>query len=114
MPLVRAAATTAVIAGTAGAVHHHQANKWEAQEQAAYESQQQAAMQQQMYEQQMQMQQMQQQMAQQQAPAQAAPAAAAANSPMMDQLNQLAQMHAAGVLDDAEFAAAKQRLLAGG
>ncbi len=35
-------------------------------------------------------------------------------SPMMDQLNQLAQMHTAGILDDAEFAAAKQRLLAGG
>jgi hypothetical protein len=110
--LVRAAATTAVIAGTAGAVHHHQAQKWNAQEQAAYESQEQAAMQQQMYEQQMQMQQMQQQMAQQQAQAQPAPAPA--GSPMMDQLNQLAQMHAAGILDDAEFAAAKQRLLAGG
>jgi hypothetical protein len=31
---------------------------------------------------------------------------------MMSQLNQLAQLHAAGVLSDAEFAAAKQKLLA--
>ena len=54
----------------------------------------------------------QQQMAQQQAQPQAAPAPA--SSPMMDQLNQLAQMHTAGILDDAEFAAAKQRLLSGG
>jgi hypothetical protein len=30
----------------------------------------------------------------------------------MSQLNQLAQLHAAGVLSDAEFAAAKQKLLA--
>jgi hypothetical protein len=29
------------------------------------------------------------------------------------QLQQLAQLHDAGVLDDAEFAAAKQKLLAG-
>lgn len=43
---------------------------------------------------------------------QAAPAPA--SSPMMDRLNQLAQMHTAGVLTDEEFAAAKQRLLAGG
>lgn len=116
MPLARAAVGTAVIAGTAGAVHHHQAEKWAAQDQAAYESQQQAAMQQQMYEQQMQMQQMQQQMAQQQAapqqapPPQAAPAAAPSND-MMAQLNQLAQMHNAGVLNDEEFAAAKAKLL---
>jgi isopentenyl phosphate kinase len=101
-----------VVAGTAGAVGHRQQQKYAAQEQAAYESQQQAAMEQQMAQQQMQMQQMQQQMAQQQASA--APAPAAAGSPMMDQLNQLAQMHTAGILSDEEFAAAKQRLLAGG
>jgi hypothetical protein len=101
-----------VVAGTAGAVHHRQQQRYAGQEQAAYESQQQAAMQEQMYQQQMQMQQMQQQMAQQQAAQ--APAQAAASSPMMEQLNQLAQLHAAGVLDDAEFAAAKQKLLAGG
>lgn len=70
-------------------------------------------MQDQMAQQQMQMQQMQQQMAAQQQAA-PAPQPAAASSPMMDQLNQLSQMHAAGILDDAEFAAAKQRLLAGG
>mgnify|MGYP003620923064 CR=1 FL=1 len=108
---MRAAATTAVVAGTAGAVRHHQAQKWAGQDQAAYESQQQADMQAQMAQQQMQMQQMQQQMAQQQMPQQQA---APASSPMMDQLNQLAQMHTAGILSDEEFAAAKQRLLAGG
>ncbi len=113
---MRVAATTAVVAGTAGAVSHRQQQRYAGQQQAAYESQQQADMQAQMAQQQMQMQQMQQQMAQQQmAQQQAAPAPAApAGSPMMDQLNQLAQMHTAGILSDEEFAAAKQRLLAGG
>jgi len=66
------------------------------------------------------MEKMQQQMAemqaQQAAAATAAPAAAAAapagaGDDMMAQLNQLAQLHSAGVLDDAEFAAAKAKLL---
>jgi hypothetical protein len=38
--LVRAAATTAVVAGTAGAVRHHQDQKYAAQDQAAYDAQQ--------------------------------------------------------------------------
>jgi len=55
--------------------------------------------------------------AQQAAAATAAPAAeaaapAGAGDDMMAQLNQLAQLHGAGVLDDAEFAAAKAKLLA--
>jgi hypothetical protein len=37
--LVRAAATTAVVAGTAGAVRHHQETKYAAKDQAAYEEQ---------------------------------------------------------------------------
>jgi hypothetical protein len=37
--LVRAAATTAVVAGTAGAVRHHQDQKYAAQDEAAYEEQ---------------------------------------------------------------------------
>ena len=45
------------------------------------------------------------------APAPAAPAAAPASSPLLDQMNQLAQLHAAGVLTDDEFAAAKAKLL---
>jgi len=51
---------------------------------------------------------------QQQAPAPApAPAAAAAppaSSPMIDQLNQLADLHQQGVLTDEEFASAKAKL----
>jgi hypothetical protein len=46
------------------------------------------------------------------APAAAAAAPAGAGDDMMGQLNQLAQLHQAGVLDDAEFAAAKAKLLA--
>ena len=37
--LVRAAATTAVVAGTAGAVRHRQEQKYAAQDQAAYDQQ---------------------------------------------------------------------------
>ena len=44
------------------------------------------------------------------APAQQAPAAPA-TSPMLDQLNQLATLHQQGALTDAEFAAAKAKLL---
>jgi hypothetical protein len=85
-PLVRAAATTAVVAGTAGAVRHRQEQKYARQaseEQAAYE---------QSYE-----------------PApEAAPAAAGID---MEQLKQLGDLHTAGVLTDEEFAAAKAKLL---
>jgi hypothetical protein len=87
-----------VVAGTAGAVRHHQQQKYAQQD---YENQQ-------MYAQQM------------EPPPQqvvyvpaAESAPQAAGSDLMAQLEQLAQMHAAGVLDDEEFAAAKQRLLAG-
>ena len=52
------------------------------------------------------------QLEQQQAPAQPYQPAPAApqNSPMIDQLNQLAALHQQGVLSDAEFAAAKAKL----
>jgi Short C-terminal domain len=90
-PLVRMAATTAVVAGTAGAVSHHQQQKYanQAAEQAA---QQQA----------------------QQAPA--APVAEPAAAPPaggidMAQLQQLSDLHATGVLSDEEFAAAKAKVL---
>ena len=88
--LVRMAATTAVVAGTAGAVRHHQEQKYDQQAQ-----QQQAA-----------------------AQAQAAPAAPAApvesaapEDPTMAQLQQLAALHSSGVLTDEEFAASKAKLL---
>ncbi len=98
--LVRMAATTAVVAGTAGAVRHHQdtkyANQAAEQQQAQYDAQQAAAP------------------APEPAPAPAAAPAAApsANDAMMAQLTQLSQLHNAGVLSDDEFAAAKAKLLA--
>jgi hypothetical protein len=110
MPLVRAAATTAVIAGTAGAVRHHQDQRY-AQQDAAAQQQQDAA-----YQQGVADAQAPQQYApppQQYAPAPAAPPPAAAAPDLTAQLQQLAQLHNAGVLSDEEFAAAKQKLLAG-
>ena len=76
--LVRVAATTAVVAGTAGAVRHRQDQKYAAQDQAAYE----------------------QQMAQQQMAAQAA---APAEPDYAAELEQLAQLKNQGILTDEEF-----------
>lgn len=105
--LIGTAARTAVIAGTAsataGAVQRRQANRaqqsWEAQQAEAAQEQarieaaaQQAA-------------------AQYAQPAPAAPAAAPAQDDLLGQLERLGQLHASGVLDDAEFAAAKAKLL---
>jgi hypothetical protein len=95
---MRAAATTAVVAGTAGAVRHHQEQKYanQAAQQAA--AQQAAA----------------QQAAQPvyvEVPAEPAPAAPAFD---MEALKQLGDLHSAGILTDEEFAAAKAKLLAGG
>ncbi len=90
--LVRAAATTAVVAGTAGAVRHRQDQKYAAQDQARYE----------------------QEMAQQQAyAAQAAPAAPAAPAQpdYAAELEQLAQLKAQGILTDEEFEAKKKQIL---
>ena len=96
-PLMRAAATTAVVAGTAGAVRHHQEQKYAnqaAQQQAADQS---------AYE---------QGVAAGQA---AAPATAPSGGTIdMDQLKQLGELHDSGVLSDEEFAAAKAKVLAGG
>ena len=82
MGLLRMAARTAVVAGTAtavsGRVAHRQNEKWDAQEQAQYEQQ--------------------------------AAAAAPADDPNA-QLQNLAQLHAQGVLTDEEFAAAKAKAL---
>jgi len=95
MGLMRMAARTAVVAGTAtavsGRVAHRQATKYNEQAQEHYDQQQAAA------------------------PA-AAPVAAAApqSSPQdaqMEQLQNLAQLHSQGVLSDEEFAAAKAKAL---
>lgn len=107
--IARAAVGTVVVAGTAGAVHHHQEQKW------ANQAQQQQYTQQQAYEQGAydQQQAYEQQMAQQQASQAAAPVGQAPGSDLTAQLQQLAQLHTAGVLSDEEFAAAKAKLLAG-
>jgi len=114
--IARAAVGTAVVAGTAGAVHHRQEQRYAQQDQAAYQA---SATQQQLADQQAQLDQLQQQQyappPQQYAPPppQYLPPPAA-ESPMMAQLNQLAQLHSSGILSDEEFAAAKQKVLAGG
>ena len=87
MPLLRGVARTAVIAGTATAVSNRvsrrQADRWAQEDQAQY--------------------------GQQQEPA---PAAAPAADPL-EQLKQLGELKAAGVLTDAEFEAQKAKILAG-
>ena len=87
--LVRAAATTAVVAGTAGAVRHRQDQKYASQDQEAYD---------------------QQVAAQQAAAAQAAPAAPAAPD-YAAELEQLAQLKAQGILTEEEFEAKKKQIL---
>lgn len=91
--LVRAAATTAVVAGTAGAVRHRQDQKYAAQDQAAYD----------------------QQMAQQQAYAAQQAAAAAPPAPAQPdyaaELQQLAQLKNQGILSEEEFEAKKKQIL---
>ncbi len=88
MGLMRMAARTAVVAGTAtavsGRVAHRQANKYneQAEQQAAAAA----------------------------PPAPAAPAAAPQDD-QMAQLQNLAQLHTQGVLSDEEFAAAKAKVL---
>ena len=109
-PLMRAAATTAVVAGTAGAVRHHQDVKY-ANQNAAVQQQQDMAYQQGVADAQAQQQQVAPPLPQY-APA-PAPAPAPAAPDLTAQLQQLAQLHNAGVLNDDEFAAAKQKLLAG-
>jgi hypothetical protein len=88
--LIRGVARTAVVAGTAstvaGRVNRRQQNKW-AQQDA--EAQQQAVP----------------------APQQAAPQATAADP--IQQLKELGELHANGVLTDEEFAAQKSKILNG-
>lgn len=86
--LLRGVARTAVIAGTATSVSNRvskrQGERWAAQEGA----QQQAV-----------------------APAPAAPAPAAGESSMIDQLKELGELKAQGILTEEEFAAQKAKLL---
>ena len=87
--LVRAAATTAVVAGTAGAVRHRQDQKYARQDQEQYE----------------------QEMAAQQAYAAQAPPAAPAAPDYAAELEQLAQLKAQGILTEEEFEAKKKQIL---
>lgn len=92
MPLLRGVARTAVIAGTATAVSNRvsrrQANRWAEQDDQQYQEQQQ----------------------QYQEPA---PAAAAPAPDPLEQLKQLGELKASGVLTDAEFEAQKAKILQG-
>ena len=113
--LIRGVARTAVIAGTAtavsGNVARRQQGRWAAQEQQAQQA---AAYQQQQAE--LAAQQQAAAAAQQAAAQQAAAAAAAPAAPQSDlvaELQKLADLKAAGILSDAEFEAAKAKLLAG-
>jgi len=106
--LVGMAARTAVVAGTAtavsGSVQRHQQEKAQNQyEQQQYEAQQQQAAMNAAA---------QQAVAQQQAAAaQAAPAAPAGGTDVVAELQKLAALKEQGILSDAEFAAAKAKLL---
>ena len=84
--LVRAAATTAVVAGTAGAVRHRQDQKYASQDQAAYD----------------------QQMAAQQA---AAPAAAPAELDDAAEIQKYAALKGQGLITEEEFEAKKKQIL---
>jgi putative oligomerization/nucleic acid binding protein len=102
-PLLRAAA----VGGTAYAVGRHSGRQREEAAQAeADQNQRIADLEQQQY-QQPPPQQYQQQQYQQPPPQQAPPAGPS----MLDQLNQLTELHTQGALSDAEFAAAKAKLL---
>jgi Short C-terminal domain len=91
--LLRGVARTAVVAGTATAVSNRvsrrQANRWASQEEQQYA---------------------QQQYAQQQYAPPPQPAPAAAPDPV-EQLKDLAELKAQGILTDAEFEAQKARIL---
>jgi hypothetical protein len=97
--LIRGVARTAVVAGTAsavaGRVNHRQQEKWAAQDQQQYEQQQQYAPPPQQY-----------------APP-PPPAPAGPSQDSIEQLKQLGELHAQGILTDEEFAAQKAKILGG-
>ena len=103
--IARVAVGTAVVAGTAGAVHHHQDQKYAQQDAAAQQQYDQA------YQQGAADAQAQQQP--QYAPPPQYTAPVPAGDDVTAKLQQLADLHAQGVLTDEEFSAAKVKLLAG-
>lgn len=99
--LIRGVARTAAVVGTANAVSHKQAQRYAAKDQQAAQA---AAYQQQQYA----------PPPQQYAPPPqqyAAPAPEPAVDPTVEKINQLAALHAQGILSDEEFAAAKAKAL---
>lgn len=110
--LVGTAARTAVVAGTATAVHGSMTKNSQAKDAAAQD---QAAANQATWESQQQMAEMQAQMnaMQAQQPAPAAPAPQAGGDDMMSKLKELGALHSSGILSDEEFAAAKAKVLGG-
>lgn len=104
--LLGLAARTAVVAGTASAVSGAMAGGRERKAQAQYEQQQYQAAQQQA-----QIDAAAQQAAAQYAPPPAAPAAPPAGVDIVAEIQKLAALKDAGALTDAEFTAAKARLL---
>lgn len=91
--LLGIAARTAVVAGTAGAVAHRQQQRYAVQQQQQYDAE------------------LAQQQAQQAPPQYAQPAPAPGQDDTLAQLEKLAQLKAAGILTDEEFAAAKAKVL---
>jgi membrane protease subunit (stomatin/prohibitin family) len=95
--LIRGMARTAVVAGTAtavsGRVRRRQDSRWAQQEEQQYAEQQM------------------QQAQQAPPPQQAAPAAAPAEGSVIDQLKELGELKAQGILTEEEFAAQKAKLL---
>ncbi len=91
--LIRGMARTAVVAGTAtavsGRVARRQNNRWAEKEEQQYAQQQ----------------------AQQAPPPQAAPAAVPPEGSVIDQLKELGELKAQGILTEEEFAAQKAKLL---
>jgi hypothetical protein len=110
--LLRGVARTAVVAGTAtavsGRVQRRQAEKYASRDANIYAERQQA------YDQQMYQQQQAYQQPAYQPPPPPAPAPAAAAAPdLAGQLKELADLKSQGILSDAEFDAAKAKLLNG-
>ena len=107
MGLLRGLARTAAIAGTATAVSNRvsrrQAGRWAAKEQQADEAQQAPDPQQQQYA---------QQPPQYAQPQYAPPPPGSSTNDMLDQLQKLGELKAAGVLTEAEFQAQKAKILA--
>lgn len=95
--LIRGVARTAAVVGTANAVSHKQQQKYAQQDQqaaqaAAYQQQQYAPPPQQQY-------------------APPPPAPVVEEDPTVAKINQLAALHAQGILSDEEFASAKAKAL---